>query len=153
MPHQRTLSPNPDGGSKYMAYFGNLICIHVYIIWDALRRLGFRAFLQSPQQPTYLLLVSWNPTMVWFTWHKHKCTTPIPIQHGLSPSNMIKEEKNIVIRTDIVKLENKITWVIPTTSIGKKMTHYETLFTHRRMETLSCFLIWTYIYPLCCAVW
>ena len=41
----------------------------------------------------YSSLVCWNATMVRVTWHKHKCTIPIPMQLGLSLSNMKKVGK------------------------------------------------------------
>ena len=44
--------------------------------------------------------------------------------------NMTKVEKNRVIQTDIINLENKITWISPKIPLGTKMAHYKTLFTH-----------------------
>ena len=43
---------------------------------------------------------------------------------------MTKVEKNRVIQTDIINLENKITWINPKISLGSKMAHYKTLSTH-----------------------
>ena len=37
--------------------------------------------------------------------------------------NMTKMEKHRVIRTDIINLENKITWISPKTSLHTKMVH------------------------------
>ena len=48
--------------------------------------------------------------MVWVTWYKHKCTTPVPTYLGLSYLNMTKVEKNRVIQIDIIHFENKIIW-------------------------------------------
>ena len=36
---------------------------------------------------------------------------------------MTKMEKNRMIQTNIIKLENKITWISPKISLGRKMTH------------------------------
>ena len=56
-------------------------------------------------------------------------------------------------RTDTISLENTKTWFSPTTSLGRKMGHYKTLFTHWWMDSSSDPIIWTYIYSLFCAVW
>ena len=41
---------------------------------------------------------------------------------------MTKVEKNRVIRSDIINLENKITWISPKIPLGTKMAHYKTHF-------------------------
>ena len=46
------------------------------------------------------------------------------------PIYMTKEEKDRVIQTDIINLENKITWINPKISLGTKMAHYKTHFLH-----------------------
>ena len=43
--------------------------------------------------------------------------------------NVTKMEKNKVIRTDNINVENKIAWISPTTSLGRKVALYKTLFT------------------------
>ena len=43
---------------------------------------------------------------------------------------MTKVEKNRVIQTDIINLENKITWISPEIPLGTKMAHYKTHFLH-----------------------
>ena len=39
-------------------------------------------------------------------------------------------EKNRVIRTDIINLEHKITWISPKIPLDMKMAHYKTHFLH-----------------------
>ena len=55
-----------------------------------------------------------------------------PFQYSLDFPllNMTKVEKNRVIRTDIINLENKITWISPKIPLGTKMAHYKTHFLH-----------------------
>ena len=55
-----------------------------------------------------------------------------PFQYSLDGPhlNMTKVEKNRVIRTDIINLENKITWISPKIPLGTKMAHYKTHFLH-----------------------
>ena len=58
--------------------------------------------------------------------------------------NMANMEKNNVIQTDIVKLDNEITWIGPTTSLDRKMSH-----SHCRalmMQLTSSLIIWLHIY-------
>ena len=45
---------------------------------------------------------------------------------------MTKVEKNRVIRTNIINLENKITLISPKISLDRKMAHYKTHFPHIR---------------------
>ena len=40
-------------------------------------------------------------------------------------SNRTKVEKNRVIQTNIIKLDNGRTWISYTTSLGRKMAHYK----------------------------
>ena len=76
------------------------------------------------------VVVCSNTTMVQVTWHKQKRTIPNPIWLDCPHQNMTKVEKNWVIRTDIINLENKIKWISSTSSLFKMMAHYKTRFTH-----------------------
>ena len=49
--------------------------------------------------------------------------TPFQNTLGCPHLNMTKMEKNRMIQTNIIKLENKITWISPKISLGRKMTH------------------------------
>ena len=60
---------------------------------------------------------------------------------------MTKVENNKVIQTDFIKFVNERTWINPTTSLGRKMTHYQALFIHCRMDLLSDLPAWI---PLQC---
>ena len=66
--------------------------------------------------------------------------------------NMAKMEKKRVILTNIINLENKITWINPKISLGTKMAHIKTLFTHIGGWISSGHLISTYIYSMRCVV-
>ena len=46
-------------------------------------------------------------------------------------SNRTKVEKNRVIQTNIIKLDNGRTWISYTTSLGRKMAHYKAHFSHK----------------------
>ena len=62
--------------------------------------------------------------------------------------NMTKVEKIRVIRTDLINLENKITWISPKISLGRKMAHYKTYFSHTPEDVSSSgHLLWT---PIIC---
>ena len=55
-------------------------------------------------------------------WHKYRCTAQIPIYLGYPHLNMTKVEKNRRIQTDIMKLINEKTWIIPQKGpLGKKL--------------------------------
>ena len=62
--------------------------------------------------------------------HKHKCTTTIQYSLACPHLDMTKAEKNRVIRTDIIKLDNGRTWITPTTSLVKKMAHHKAHVLH-----------------------
>ena len=91
----------------------------------------------------------------WFGSHGMSINALSPFQYSLdSPRlNMTKVEKHRVIRTYIINLENKITWISPKISAGTKMAHSRhASYTHWRMDSSSGHLIWAYIYPMRCAV-
>ena len=66
----------------------------------------------------------------WFESHGMSINALPPFQYSLDCPhlNMTKVEKNRVIRTDIINLENKITWISPKIPLGTKMAHYKTHF-------------------------
>ena len=75
-----------------------------------------------------------SETQQWLTSYAININAlPVP-QYSLDCPyvNMSKVEKNRVIQIDIMNLENHIAWISPTPSLGRKMTHYKTLFTHIR---------------------
>ena len=73
-----------------------------------------------------------------------------PFQYSLDcfHLNMTTVEKIRVIRTDIINLENKITWISPIIAISRRWPTKDTSYTHWRMDSSSGHLIWTYIYPM-----
>ena len=68
--------------------------------------------------------------------------------------NMTKVEKNRVIQTNIINFKNKITWISPKISLGRKMAHYRGHFLHTSEDG---FIIrpsmWIYIYSMRCTLW
>ena len=70
----------------------------------------------------------------WFESHGMSINALPPFQYSLDCPhlNMTKVEKNRVIRTDIINLENKITWISPKISLGTKMANYKTHVLHIR---------------------
>ena len=66
-----------------------------------------------------------------FESHEMSINAPPPFQYSLDSPHlyMTRVEKNRVIRTDIINLENK-TWISPKISLGMKMAHYKIHFLH-----------------------
>ena len=68
----------------------------------------------------------------WFESHGISINALPSSQYNLNCPHLdiTKVEKNRVIRTNIINLENKITWISPKISLRTKMAHYKTHFTH-----------------------
>ena len=68
----------------------------------------------------------------WFESHGMSVNALSPSQYSLDCPhlNMTKVEKNRVIWTDIINLENKITSISPKISLNMKMAHYKTHILH-----------------------
>ena len=135
------------------ALFQSVTCIQRF--WELSKwRYSRLTLMSSKQLAEHGDLHCWYVEIQqWFESYGINANSLPPFQYNLDCPHLhiTKMEKNRVIWTDIINLENKIAWIIPKMSLDRKMAHYKTLFTHIRGWIHHQANLYGHTYILCAA--
>ena len=131
------------------ALFQSVTCIQWF--WELPKQRYSRLALMSSKQPVeHGDIHCWYGEMQhWFESHGISVKALSLFQYSLDCPhlNMTKMESNRLIQTDIIKLDNRRTWIDFTISLARKMAHYK----HIRKWILHQALLYAYTYIACTA--